>query len=176
MRQSADRPNPVPLVQTFDAFYRREYRSVVALAVVLSGSRWAAEDLAQEAFSAAYREWGRVSTYEFPNLWVRRVVANKAVSLIRRSVAEAKARARIGAGHPPLDEMPDEAEGVWDEVRRLPKRQTQAIALVYLDGLSVNEAGIVMDCSEATVKTHLQRGRQTLGRRLETEWRLVHDA
>ena len=65
MRQSADKPNPIPLVQTFDALYRREYRSVVALAVVLSESRWAAEDLAQEAFSAAYREWGRVSTYKF---------------------------------------------------------------------------------------------------------------
>ena len=117
-----------------------------------------------------------MSTYEFPNLWVRWVVANQSVSLIRRTVAEAKARARIGVVRKLLGEMPDEAQGVWEAVRRLPKRQTQAIALVYLDGLSVSEAGIVMGCSEATVKTHLQRGRQTLARKLETEWRLFHDA
>ena len=91
---SAEQPRPVQLVQTFDTFYQGEYRSVVALAAALSGSRWAAEDLAQEAFSAAYREWDRVKGYEFPDLWVRRVVANKSASLIRRSIAEAKARLR----------------------------------------------------------------------------------
>ena len=34
-----------PVVRDFDSFYRAEYRSVVALAAVLSGSRSAAEDL-----------------------------------------------------------------------------------------------------------------------------------
>jgi DNA-directed RNA polymerase specialized sigma24 family protein len=34
-------------------FYKSEYRSVVALAAVLSGSRWAAQDLAQGVFVAA---------------------------------------------------------------------------------------------------------------------------
>jgi RNA polymerase sigma-70 factor (ECF subfamily) len=62
--------------------------------------------------------------------------------------------------------MPDESEEVWDAVRRLPRRQTQVIALVYLDGLSVEEAGEVLGCSGGTVKTHLRRGRETLGRKL----------
>ena len=41
----------------FDAFFRREYRSLVGLAVVLSGDRAAAEDLAQDALLAAHRKW-----------------------------------------------------------------------------------------------------------------------
>ncbi len=114
--------------------------------------------------------------YEFPDLWVRRVVANKSASLIRRSIAEAKARSRIGSDRPPLDVLPDESEDLWDAVRRLPRRQTQAIVLVYLDGCSVYEAGVVMGCSGGTVKTHLKRGRETLARKLEPERRLVHDA
>lgn len=166
MRRSIEEANEVPVVQSFDAFYRAEYRSVVALAAVLSGSRWAAEDLAQEAFSAAYRQWDRVGAFEYPHLWVRRVVANKSVSLIRRSVAETKARTRFGDGRLPLAEMPDESEDIWDEVRRLPRRQTQVIALVYLDGLSVDEAGEVLGCSGGTVKTHLHRGKEKLARRL----------
>ena len=165
MRRSAEQANAIPVVQSFDAFYRAEYRAVVALAAVISGNRWAAEDLAQEAFSAAFRQWDRIGSYEHPNLWVRRVVANKAVSLIRRSMAETRARARLN-GRPPLDEMPDESEEVWDAVRRLPRRQTQAIVLVYLDGLTADQAGVVLGCSSGTVKTHLRRGRETLARRL----------
>ncbi len=90
----------VLVVQDFDSFYRAEYRSVVALAAVLSGSRWAAEDLAQEAFAEAHRQWDRVGRYEHPHLWIRRVVANKSVSLIRRSAAHLRARTRLGSrGH-----------------------------------------------------------------------------
>ncbi len=43
----------------FDAFYAEHYRAVVGLAYALSGSRLAAEDIAQEAFVAAYRWQGR---------------------------------------------------------------------------------------------------------------------
>lgn len=41
----------------FEAFYREEYAAVVALIHVLSGSRPVAEDLAQEAFLRAHRDW-----------------------------------------------------------------------------------------------------------------------
>lgn len=45
-------PVATPLPEPFEDFYRREYRSVVALACSLSGNRGTAEDLAQEAFLA----------------------------------------------------------------------------------------------------------------------------
>ena len=57
---------------------------------------------------------------------------------------------------------------MWDAVRRLPHRQAQAVALTYLEGLSVEEVGLVLGCSEGTVKTHLKRGRATLAKRLGT--------
>ena len=66
--------------------------------IALSGSRWGAEDLAQEAFLAAHRDWGRIGSYQQPAAWVRRVVANLAVSAFRRRVAETKALARIALG------------------------------------------------------------------------------
>jgi RNA polymerase sigma-70 factor (ECF subfamily) len=165
MAKTCDETEAVLVVQDFDSFYRAEYRSVVALAAVLSGSRWAAEDLAQEAFAEAHRQWDRVGRYEHPHLWIRRVVANKSVSLIRRSAAHLRARTRLGS---PLPEMPDESSLVWDAVRRLPNRQAQSVALVYLEGLSVDEVGLVLGCTGGTVKTHLKRGRATLARRLGT--------
>jgi DNA-directed RNA polymerase specialized sigma24 family protein len=71
---------------------------VVGLAYALSGSRWGAEDLAQDAFLAAHRDWERIGSYEHPGAWVRRVVANLSVSMFRRRATEARALARVALG------------------------------------------------------------------------------
>ncbi len=44
---------------------------MIGLAYVLSGSRSAAEDLAQEGFLAAHNAWDRVSLYEKPEAAAR---------------------------------------------------------------------------------------------------------
>ena len=72
-----------PVPEAFEDFYAREYLGVVGLAYALSGSRWGAEDLAQEAFIAAHRDWDRIGLYDKPGAWVRRVVANLSVSSFR---------------------------------------------------------------------------------------------
>jgi RNA polymerase sigma-70 factor (ECF subfamily) len=156
---------------SFDAFFRSEYRSVLGLAIALCGDRWAAEDLTQEAFAAAERGWGKVGELDRPGSWVRRVVANKAVSRWRRQVAEALAWRRMpDRGHPDTDpQLSAEAEELWGAVRRLPKRQCQVLAMTYLDGLSASEVGEILGCSAPTVKTHLQRGRASLARQLGVE-------
>lgn len=158
----------IPLVraiESFDAFFAREYRPVAALALTLSGSRLAAEDLAQEAFVAAYRQWSRVGGYDNPGAWVRRVVANRSVSLLRRRAAEARALLRIG-GREAAPEMSPPAEDLWAAVRRLPKRQAQAVALHYLEDMPLEEIGEVLGISPGTAKAHLHRGRRTLARQL----------
>ena len=81
----------------FDAFCREHYARVTGLAYVLSGSRTAAEDLTQDAFFAAFRQWGRLCQYDDPGAWVRRVVANRAVSRRRRLQSESRALLRIGS-------------------------------------------------------------------------------
>jgi DNA-directed RNA polymerase specialized sigma24 family protein len=60
--------------EAFEDLYRREFRAVLALAYALSGNRWVAEDLAQDTFLAAHREWARIGLYDDPGAWVRRVV------------------------------------------------------------------------------------------------------
>jgi RNA polymerase sigma-70 factor (ECF subfamily) len=150
--------DPRVFLEDFDAFYARERASVVGLAYVLSGSRAAAEDLAQEAFIKALRHWDRISDYDDPGAWVRRVVSNQAVSGYRRRSAEARALVRLG-GEPPVPDIAQEAALVWEEVRRLPRRQAQVIALRYLDGRRIEEVARILECSENTVKTHLMRAK-----------------
>lgn len=157
-------------IEEFDAFYKREFSSVVGLAYALSGSRWAAEELAQEAFLAVHHRWNDVGYYEQPGAWVRRVVSNLAISLVRRRLAEARALVKLAARRPeglqPLDSNDHE---FWQAVRALPKRQAQVIALHYLEDLSVAEIAATLNVAHGTVKTHLHRGRLELARRLGLE-------
>ncbi len=157
----------VSFQEDFESFYARERKPVVGLAFVLSGSRSGAEDLAQDAFLAAYKQWDTVGRYDNPGAWVRRVVANRSVSTIRRRTAEAKALVRIGGSSFVVPEMSSDAVATWAAVRRLPTRQAQAIALRYYDRSSVADIARILDCSENTVKTHLRRAKQALSKQLD---------
>lgn len=168
LQHDVDDPMIWPLPD-FDAFYEREFDSVAALAYVLSGSRIASDDLAQEAFLAAYRRWGEIGRYDNPGAWVRRVVANRSASLVRRTYVRARALVRLGGRAEPVPEMSPDTVDVWRAIRRLPTRQAQATALYYLDDLALEDVAAVLDCSTETVRTHLRRARKTLSAYLDTE-------
>jgi RNA polymerase sigma-70 factor (ECF subfamily) len=156
--------------ETFDEFYERAFPAVVGLAYALSGNRSGAEDLAQEAFLVAHRDWDRVGTYAQPDVWVRRVVANLSISVFRRRVVEAKTLARMALGYTPaLPELSADDAEFWRAVRSLPRRQAQVIALHYLEDRPVTEIAEILGTAEGTVKKHLYDGRQALARRLELE-------
>ena len=59
-----------------------------------------------------------------------------------------------------------ESESFWREVRSLPTRQAQAIALHYVEDMSVAEVAAVLDIADGTVKALLHQGRERLRRQL----------
>lgn len=148
--------------ESFESVYRREFGSVVALAYALSGSRTAAEELAQDSFLAAYRRWEEIGGYEQPAAWVRRVCANRSTSFIRRRMSESRAVARLAERRVLPEQLPPDADAFWATVRRLPRRQAQVVALRYLEDLPVSEIAAVLECSEATVRVQLHRARKRL--------------
>ena len=151
---------------SFDDFYRSEHRHVLGLAFVLTGNQWVAEDTAQDAFAAAFRNWRSIVAYDSPSAWVRRVTCNRAASVLRRRVREAKALMRLVGRTQTHIELDEGDEAFWQTVRRLPPRQAQAVALYYLEDYSVRQISEVLDCSEGTVKTHLSRAREAIARQL----------
>lgn len=146
----------------FETFYRDQYRAMLGIAIALAGDIGTAEDLVQEAFITAHRRWDRVSQYDSPQAWVRRVLINRATSLRRRLTAEERAVRRVGPPEPHTPDLSPETQDVWTEVRTLPRRQRQAVALYYVAQLSVAEVADAMGCSRGTVKSHLHRARETL--------------
>ena len=153
--------------QRFEDVYLREFAGVFALAYALSGSRWTAEDIAQDAFVVAHRHWSRIGGYDDPGAWVRRVAANLAVSGVRRRLAEVRALVRLAARQQqPYAALPAEDGDFWRAVRRLPRGQAQVVALVALGDLSTAEVASTLGCSQRTVQVHLQKARATLAVRL----------
>jgi RNA polymerase sigma-70 factor, ECF subfamily len=166
---AAVEPSVEPRSESFDDFYRREHRQVLGLAFVLTGNQWVAEDTAQDAFTAAFRQWRSIVAYDSPGAWVRRVACNRAASVLRRRVREAKALMRLAGRTQTHIELDEGDEAFWQAVRRLPPRQAQAVALYYMEDYSVREISEVLDCSEGTVKTHLSRARDAVARQLRLE-------
>ena len=159
-----------PGQRSFSDWYRDEYHGVVALVYVLSGSRWAAEELTQDAFEQAHRRWATIADYDDPGSWVRKVAVNKTRSWGRRKSAEARAYAKHRVRNRELpDELPESADAFWSAVRSLPERQSQIVALHYLEDRPVDEIADVLDVSPGTVKTQLHRARATLATRLNAE-------
>jgi RNA polymerase sigma-70 factor (sigma-E family) len=156
---------------TYDEFFKTEYPRLVPMLRALTADRQRAEDIAQEALWRAQRHWERISTYERPGAWVRRVALNASANVRRSRQREERALARVAGTSGPAG--PGSAEGwtegddeLWVLVRNLPEQQRFAIVLHYVADRSVADIAEVLECSEGTVKTHLSRGRATLARGL----------
>lgn len=166
--QAEHRVTPLAGEMAFDEFYATAARRTLALAYALTGDWGAAEDLVQDAFDAAHRRWAQVAGYDDPSAWVRRLVLNRSASRWRRLRREAAAVVRIGARTNetiPADDPIDPE--FWAAVRALPAQQARAVALFYIDDLSVDQIATHLGCSAGSVKTHLSRARAALAARLD---------
>jgi RNA polymerase sigma factor (sigma-70 family) len=162
-----DQPHAEELISaSFEAFFRREYKPMVALAAAVSGSAGAAEDVAQEAMVRARRHWDRVSAYDKPGTWLRRATINLAISSRRRIALEAKARLAWWERREPAEQPQALDPDLLDALQALSPHQRAAVSLHYLEDRSTPEIADILGCSESTARVHLHRGRQALAQHL----------
>ena len=167
---TAGPPVPAPFERftgDYTTFFRTDVRSLIALAAAIAGPD-RAEEIAQEALLRAHRDWDRIARDDKPGAWVRRVTINLATSSRRRRSSERRALERAG-GRRQLDVPPPDVDGFWALVRRLPHRQAAAVALHYLDDLSIAAIADALGCTESTAKAHLHQARRTLATQLRLE-------
>ena len=145
----------------FRAAFPRVHRTVAL--VVRDRDR--AEEITQDAFLQLLVNWRKVSHYERPEAWVRRVAIRLAVRQAGREVArrplELAATVTRPAPEPDLD--------LADAIAGLAPMQRAAVVLHYYDDLPVLEVARLLGVSESTVKQHLHRARGRLAERLGEE-------
>ena len=151
---------------SFEFFVEEHYRRVLALVIAVYGGR-DNEDLVHEAFLQAHRNWERLAGDELRGLWVRRVALNLAVSRFRRWRAESAALLRLASRRDVQDlGLSAGSSEVWEQVRRLPGRQAQVVALHYLEDRSVAEIAEILGVAEGSVRASLHQARASLAKRL----------
>jgi RNA polymerase sigma-70 factor, ECF subfamily len=147
--------------RAFDALYRREVGGLVALATSLTGDAGRGAELAQEALLRTFQSWDSVAQLDRPGAWTRRVLINLTIDAERRRRNEVTALMRVASAREvqPVDR---ESDQFWAAVRALPERQRHAVALHYLDDMSVADVAHVLEVTEGTVKTSLHMARRHL--------------
>jgi RNA polymerase sigma factor (sigma-70 family) len=170
------------------ALYAEHALGLVRLAVVITGDRGTAEDIVQDAFLGLYRRWDRLSDASAPLAYLRVSVVNGCRTALRRgsrfaawsgagrgdALDEAARSAGLGAGVGSPAGLAESAEAsvllseeqrtVAAALRKLPRRQREAVVLRYYLDLSVEETARVMGVSLGTVKSATHRALAAVGR------------
>ena len=171
------------------ALYAEHALGLVRLAVVMTGDRASAEDIVQDAFLGLYRRWDRLSDLTAPLAYLRVSVVNGCRTALRR---RSRLRPWPGAGaDDDLDEVAaaagsggaaglaesaeasvllnEEQRAVAAALRKLPRRQFEAVVLRYYLDLSVEETAQVMGINTGTVKSATHRALAAIGRILREQ-------
>ena len=118
-------------VGDFDSMFAAEYAAVLRTVFLICHDTHLAQDITQEAFVELLRHWDKVSRYERPGAWVRRVAIRKLVKAMRRDVRRREAEVTF---EPPTTLEPADVD-VLRAVRALPLRQRTAVVLHYYEDL-----------------------------------------
>jgi RNA polymerase sigma-70 factor (ECF subfamily) len=159
--------------EEFRRLFERYGRTLLAQAYLLTGDRQESQDLVQDAFLRAWRDWSRVSTLDNPETWLRRVLYNLAVSRWRRLTTrrsyEKSARTDASSPAPGVGHL-----DVMSALRSLPPRQREALVLVAIVDLTTAEAAREMGASEGTVRVWVSRARATMEDSLGLDTAQIH--
>jgi RNA polymerase sigma-70 factor (sigma-E family) len=152
---------PPPIPDGFDLAFENLYRLAYRVAYRILGDQGDAEDVAQETLARAVVRWSRLK--DRPEGWVTRVASNLAIDRYRRRRRSvAPMTGPVGLVDPHLGERGD----LVVALRRLPRRQREAVVLRYLGDLSEAQVALEMGCSIGAVKSHGARGLTALRRHL----------
>lgn len=132
------------------------------------GSRELAEDITQETYLRAVREWRNDRQPDVPLAWLRTVARNLLLNHYRRKTPELVEAARIDVLF--ADDPPGGTEAaalVYWGLARLGRRRGKLLEAFYLEGKNTATIAREFEISERAVEGRLRRARQALRTRLE---------
>ena len=137
------------------------------------GDRTLAEDVTQEAWLRAVREWRRKGPPDRPLAWLTTVARNLLISYYRRkkptpldSVPEAEVLAALDQGDTARTE--EIATAVGDAMSRLPDAEARLLEAFHFDNRRVAQIAEGAGISERAVEGRLRRARERLKRELKS--------
>ena len=131
-----------------------------------------AQDLTQEAFIKAFQHQEQLKDEQKAAHWLSRIATNTAIDFMRR-----KGRATFceideapeSQGESPEAELlrSEQRNYLEDGLRLLSPRERAALMLRDVEGLPAEEVARILNCSKATVRSHIANGRTKFQRYIE---------
>lgn len=159
----------MPVQGEIEDCYRSEYRRLVGIVAVATGSTTLAEESVQEAFARALVRSRRGRPFAHLGAWIVTVALNHARSGWRSAASEHRGLNRLGGPEHLAAHDQTEALVLRDAIAGLARRQRDAVVLYYLLDMKVGDVAQALGVSEGTVKTALSRARVRLAEALSDE-------
>jgi RNA polymerase sigma-70 factor (ECF subfamily) len=154
------------------------------LANRMLNNRHEAEDVVQDTFLRVYKNLDRYDVSMKFSTWIYRIATNLCIDRLRKRKpgfsldAESSDHDGLdGYSMLPNDDRTPESETLLSETRQtirsaidtLPPKYKSVMVLRYLEDLSLQEVGDVLNMPVTTVKTRVHRGREFLRKKLERQ-------
>lgn len=178
LARGGDRTAFAELVDLYkDKMYHLAYRML--------GQSQEAEDVVQETFLRVYTNLDRYDENQKFSTWIYRIATNLCIDRLRKRRISYSLDAEMPEGEGadwysllPSDQATPEKEIVLSETQQqirkaidsLPEKYKSVVILRYLQDMSLQEIGDVLNMPVTTVKTRVHRGREFLRKKLQSEF------
>ncbi|EXG81828.1 SigE family RNA polymerase sigma factor [Cryptosporangium arvum] len=144
----------------FDDYVTERGRALLRFAYLLTGDYHLAEDVLQEALAKVHGRWSRLRRDDDPNAYVRTAILRQYLSWRRRrSSGETPSELTVDApGGTDYAETLAQRDALWHALSGLPRQQRAAVVLRFYEDLDDDEISRLLNCSVATVRSHVSRG------------------
>jgi len=147
---------------TFEDFFAATNARLFTALWLVTGDRFEAEEIAQDAFLRVLERWDRVSRLDNPEGYLFRTAMNVFRSRYRRTALAL--RRSISLSPHATDELAtvEDRDQVIRLLRPLPPRQRAAVVATSILDLSAEEAGRLLGMRSATVRSLTSRARTSM--------------
>ena len=152
---SDDRTEP----GTFDDYVRTRSVALQRFAFLVVRNHEDARDAVQDALIGLYPRWDAVAAQGSVDAYVHRSIINASVSRWRK-VKNSTPVADVGDWRASEGDVAQEvvdAEVAWQLCDSLPPQQRAAVVLRFYGDRSFAEIGEILECPEATARSHVHR-------------------
>lgn len=160
------------LLERQNRFVSENLRRIFVQIYRIVGNVADAQDLTQEAFIKALQRQDQLKDEQKAAHWLSRIATNTAIDFLRRSGRASFCELE----HAPEEhsESPEQLllrsehqEYLADGLRLLSARERAALLLRDVEGLPAEEVARRLDCSKATVRSHIANARTKFRRYIE---------
>jgi RNA polymerase sigma-70 factor, ECF subfamily len=167
-------PTGIPQAQRFatddfDSFYAASVQRLTLQLYAYLGDLAEAQDVVQEAYYRALLKWKRISTYDDPVAWVRRVAWNLATNHFRKQRNALNFLRRHSSREETVAGPGPDRVALTRALATLPPHHRRAVILHYQAQMTISEIAVQEGVAEGTVKSWLSRGRAALAGQLRKE-------